>query len=309
MKNCGTQIPEKRRLIYILAPSYTGSTLLTLLLSNHKDISTIGELKATARGDLDTYLCSCGSLQRECNFWKRLTEEMQKAGARFDLNNFGTHFEAESILCDRLLCAGVRSRPFERARTLMLRFFPGCRNQLYGILDQNRRIIELVCSLQGGKMFLDGSKDPIRLKLLALANYWSLKVIYLIRDGRGATNSYMGHTGVSMEAAAREWRRTHAECDKVLRGFRENATLTIHYEDLCMKPRETLAKVYRFLGLETNGEAVRCDLRERHIMGNSMRLKSTDQIKLDERWKSALTPKDLKTFDRIAGKLNRLYGY
>jgi hypothetical protein len=38
MKKCGAQIPEKRRLIYILAPSYTGSTLLTLLLSNHKDI-------------------------------------------------------------------------------------------------------------------------------------------------------------------------------------------------------------------------------------------------------------------------------
>jgi Sulfotransferase family len=234
---------------------------------------------------------------------------MQKAGARFDLSNFGTHFGTDSALCDHLLRAGVRSRPFESARMLMLRLLPPFRDRLYGILEQNRRIIELICSLQEGDVFLDGSKDPIRLKLLALANYWSVKVIYLIRDGRGATNSYMGHTGVSMDAAAREWRRTHAECDRVLRNFCEDAKLTIHYEDLCMKPRETLARVYRFLGLEADGEAVRCDLRQRHIMGNSMRLKSADQIKLDERWKNALTQRDLETFDRIAGKVNRLYGY
>ena len=47
---------ERPRLLYILAPSYSGSTLLTYLLSQHDAIATVGELKATSRGDLDTYI-------------------------------------------------------------------------------------------------------------------------------------------------------------------------------------------------------------------------------------------------------------
>ncbi len=48
----------KIRLIYILAASHSGSTLLSLLLGSHPEITTIGELKATSLGDPDQYRCS-----------------------------------------------------------------------------------------------------------------------------------------------------------------------------------------------------------------------------------------------------------
>ena len=72
MKKQCKSLQERGDLVYILAPSYTGSTLLTFLLAQHKSIATIGELKATAREDLETYRCSCGSLMRKCHFWKTL---------------------------------------------------------------------------------------------------------------------------------------------------------------------------------------------------------------------------------------------
>lgn len=194
---------ELRDLVYILAPSYTGSTLLTFLLSRHEDIATIGELKATARTDLDEYLCSCGVLQRECKFWKSVTEKMQKAGTNFVLEDFGTHFRADSLLCDRLLRSGVRSRYFEAIRDSFLRLLPNCRRQLHNILERNRQLIDIICELQEAEIYLDGSKDAIRLRLLNSAGLWNMKVIYLIRDGRGATNSYMRHYDVPMETAAR----------------------------------------------------------------------------------------------------------
>ncbi len=40
-----------------------------------------------------------------------------------------------------------------------------------------------------------------------------------------------------------------------------------------------------------------------------MRMDSTSTIRLDERWRSHLTPADLKAFDDVAGDLNRSYGY
>jgi hypothetical protein len=48
---------------------------------------------------------------------------------------------------------------------------------------------------------------------------------------------------------------------------------------------------------------------EHHVLGNGMRLDPTSEIRLDQRWKSVLSPADLPVFDSVAGKLNRRYGY
>ena len=40
-----------------------------------------------------------------------------------------------------------------------------------------------------------------------------------------------------------------------------------------------------------------------------MRLKSTSEIRLDEKWRKTLSPEDLAVFDRVAGPMNRKYGY
>ena len=45
------------------------------------------------------------------------------------------------------------------------------------------------------------------------------------------------------------------------------------------------------------------------VVGNGMRLDSTPEIRLDERWKSALTKDDLAVFNRVAGAMNRRCGY
>lgn len=300
---------ERRDLIYILAPSYTGSTLLTFLLAKHREIATIGELKATARGDLSTYPCSCGAPQRECAFWKRVAEEMQQAGASFTLEDFGTHFRSDSPVSDRLLRAGIRGRFFERTRSSLLRLLPGSLRCRQSILERNRQLIEVICRLQGGNVFLDGSKDPVRLKHLCSAAYWNVKAIYLIRDGRGATNSYMRHYGVPMKTAAREWCRVHQECDRMVRELGDQACLTIHYEDLCTRPRETLGRIYAFLRLEADLSDLHFRASEQHILGNEMRLRSIEEISLDEKWRNTLTQEDLQAFEQIAGNTNRLYGY
>ena len=46
------------RLVYILAASHSGSTLLAMLLGSHPDVCTVGELKATSLGNVEEYLCS-----------------------------------------------------------------------------------------------------------------------------------------------------------------------------------------------------------------------------------------------------------
>ena len=298
-----------RDLVYILAPSYTGSTLLTFLLAQCPEIATVGELKATSRGDLNEYCCSCGQLQRACEFWQQVATEMHKCDPTFTLEDFGTHFRADPYVCDRVLRAGVRGRAFEATRALMLNYWPGCRTRFDAIGRRNRQLIEVLCGLQGGEIFLDGSKDPNRLKFLIASGYWDIKAIYLIRDGRGATSSYMRHYGVSMDIAAREWRRVHQECDRVVENLDRGKYMEVRYEELCTKPEQTLGAIYAFLGLGKAGSETAWQSSENHIMGNQMRFNSTSEIVLDEKWRNTLRQQDFVTFDAIAGDLNQAYGY
>ncbi len=46
-----------------------------------------------------------------------------------------------------------------------------------------------------------------------------------------------------------------------------------------------------------------------HVLGNSIRLESQQEIRLDDRWKTSLSRQDLAEFERIAGRRNRSYGY
>ncbi len=297
-------------LAYILSPSYSGSTLLTFLLGAHPNVATVGELKTTAMGDVDQYVCSCGTKIRRCPFWQKVTRELGRRGVPFEVGEFGTHFRFESgSLANRLLGARFRGPAFEKLRDVGLQLMPAHRREFRAILEKNRALVEIISTIQQGTVFLDSSKDPLRLKYLLASGYWDFKVIHLIRDGRATASSYMKHHRVAMEVAAREWRRTHEECRRMLSKVPTDAQLTVHHEDLCRDPHALLDSIFGFLGIDA-GAAVH-DFRsiEHHIVGNYMRLGASSEIKLDEKWRTTTTSPDLEVFDRIAGEANRRFGY
>lgn len=295
---------------YILSPSYSGSTLLTFLLAGHPEVATIGELKASAMGDVDSYVCSCGMRIRECSFWQRVGEELAHRRLSFDLSDFGTRFRLpKRPLADRFMRSRFRGRVFESARDLALRVLPGARRGYRRIIDRNRTLSEVILHIQGGTIFLDGSKEPIRLKYLLGSAFCDIKVIYLIRDGRGTANSYMKHYSTSMPTAAREWRLTHEAIDRLVSCLPAGSWIKVHYEELCRDADGTLASIFAFLGLDAARAVRDYQSVEHHILGNSMRLRGTSEIRLDEKWKATLTPTDIETFQRLAGDLNRRYGY
>lgn len=297
-------------LAYIVSSSYSGSTLLTFLLATHPQIGTIGELKATARGDVGQYYCSCGKLIRQCEFWQRVGEELARKGVPFDIADFGTHFHcASSRFADRLLRAAVRGTVFEMLRKVGLKGLPATRRQFQKILDKNRAVIDTVLKLQQADVFLDGSKDPIRLKYMLDSDYWNIKVIFLIRDGRGAANSYMKHHGVDMKTAAIEWQRCNEEAENILHGLDKSQWIEVRYEGLCKETEKTLVRLFDFLGLDPNKRTQDFCSVENHVLGNDMRMNTTSQIRLDEKWKSALTDEELRIFDFEADKMNRRYEY
>ncbi len=299
----------RRSLVYIMSHSFSGSTLLTYLLGTHPEIATIGELKATSMGDIEKYTCSCSKLITQCSFWLELNQRMVQYGYLFSFDSFGTNYRVDSCVCDSLMRATVRNPWFEVLRKMFFWLLPQCHQKRNDITAQCDAIISIICKLQEGNVFLDGSKDPIRLKHYLDADRWNIKVISLVRDGRGVANSFLKHKNVTMQKAIDEWLHTTKEVAYVNNMLAADQVMHIKYEDLCNRPDSTMQSLYDFIGIEANKGQLEFRNSENHILGNSMRLNSTSEIRYDDKWRKLLSAEQLALFEQQAGSLNRRLGY
>jgi sulfotransferase family protein len=327
----GKRMSYKIPLVYILAASHSGSTLLAMLLGSHPEVCTVGELKATNLGDPDRYRCSCRELIRKCLFWTGISHDLALRGFPFDIVRAGTHFDVESAYAHRLLRPLHRGTILEAIRDTALALSPTWRRELPRIQSLNAALAECILARTGKRVLVDSSKIGLRLKYLLRNPALDVRVIRLIRDGRAVALTYTdparyadasdpalrgGGTGSSRDGerlplarAAREWRRGNEEADAILRRLPHSRWTEVRYEALCARPDETLHRVLTFLGLTS--ASVWRDFRsvEHHVIGNGMRLDSNEAIRLDNSWVSALSPRDLDLFDSLAGDVNRRLGY
>ena len=304
-------VHNKPTLWYILAPSYSGSTLLTLLLAQHKEIATVGELNFDNRKrDMDTYVCSCGDKLKECAFWKNVSDICAERGVSFSVENFDTTFHSEFWLTDRILRTTYKSRAFSVAKTWLMRCIPGATETLNEKIERIYEIGQAIRLAQNGEVLLDASKHPGRLYHFMQSGFWDIKVIYLTRDGRGVTRSNMSNQNLTFNSAMKQWRRAASELHRCWNLVPETDGIHIKYEDLCSDPTEILSRIYSKFGMaELNDRDVSNVVQDQHILGNRMRLTSNLEVNLDEKWRSDLSRHQLAEFDRVAGRLNLNIGY
>lgn len=320
-------------LVYLLAASHSGSTLLAMLLGAHPEICSVGELKLTSLGDIRHYRCGCGELITGCPFWSAVAARLRAEGVAFELGAASTDYAAgASARARRLLSPLHRSRPLEWVRDAALALTPGWRAHLAERQASNAALAAAVLDLSGRRVIVDSSKIGIRLKFLLRNPRFDIKVVRLTRDGRAVSLTYMdpfafadakrpelrggGHGGhrdaerLPMDRAAREWRRANEEADAICRTLAPSQVARVRYEDLCASPDATLARLFDFIGVEPldRGQLLAAP-QQRHVVGNGMRLDWDGSVRLDERWRGVLDASALAEFDKVAGPLNRRLGY
>lgn len=321
-------------LAYILAPSHSGSTLLSMLLGSHPQIATIGEISLSpeAMGDLERYRCSCGQPIRECVFWHKVKQGMAERGCEFNLDRAGTNYRSvQSRYARRLLRPLHRGTPFELFRDAALALSPTWRKALPEVHRRNAALAATVMEITRAKVIVDSSKVGLRLKYLLRNPQLNIKVLRLIRDGRAVALTYMDPAGfadakdparraggmggdrekerLSMAQAAYEWRRCVEEAECILRRLNKSQWTDVRYEDYCNDPDGTLRRLQQFLGVDPGRQPEAFRSVEQHVVGNGMRLDTVSEIRLDQRWRTTLTDQDLRAFDEVAGQVNRRYGY
>jgi len=316
--------------VYLLAASHSGSTLLALLLNGHPDLCSVGELKVNSLGDVTRYRCSCGNFILECPFWTAVTRDMRREGFDFSIEHTGTDFGGtDSAFAKRLLRPLHRGPVLEALRDALLFTVPGWSAHVRRVQAANAALMRTVLASAGKARIVDSSKIAGRLKYLLSNPSLDVRVVRLIRDGRAVALTYVdparfadssrperrgGGMGgdreserLDMAAASHEWRRSQEEAAAVLRRLDSSRWTQLRYEDLCRDPGKELGRVFSFLGVAAATVTLRGT--EHHVVGNGMRLDDTREVRLDERWRQALGPAELETFERVAGETNRRLGY
>lgn len=172
--------PEKIRMIYITGGGHSGSTILSFILGTAPEVFNAGELKFfNAHQDLRNkriqYMkntCSCGEEALECPFWENVEERIEHP-----LNIFH-----QTSIKERLWLALKILLPFYH--------FPLSEKKSDDYF-LSETIRQEACQIKPSTSYLlDASKNLARLVYLNSHQSFNLKVIFLIRDGRGFVNSY-----------------------------------------------------------------------------------------------------------------------
>jgi sulfotransferase family protein len=320
------------RLVYILAASHSGSTLLAMLLGAHPEVCSVGELKCTSMRNIERYRCSCGMPILQCPFWRDVRGALERRGVTFDMSNARTDVRAIATTFEKRLLSPLHRGPWlELLRDAGLALSPGWRSRLREHQARNLALAQAVLARSGKQVLVDSSKIAVRLKYLLRAPGFDIRVIRLVRDGRAVALTYTnpaefadavdpvlreGGCGgnrawqrVPMATAAREWRRSNEEAATILASMDRSRWTDLRYEDLCADPQSALKRLFLFIDVDAALGTLRFRDTEHHVVGNGMRLDTTSEIRMDDRWTRALSRQQLDTFGSVAGALNRQLGY
>jgi len=294
-----------KSIVYIASDDRSGSTLLDLLLGNHGEVISVGEIRRLFQCLNETKeVCMCGAPLRECPFWKRVEGEY---GAPLG-----------SLRTSVYDIAGVRGKlvklilmlPLSRKYLLMLLNRLGKTGSCIQIAENIIELYGVISRIAGAQVVVDSSKEPFQLKSIYLLDPDRLKVVILYRDGRGVALSRIKR-GIPVEVAVRRWVKANRRIHCMSLGIPSTKILKIQYENLCREPQKTMEDLCRFIGIDFRESQTELMKWLRHNIGGSpMKFdKTSTEISLDEKWRSEMDSRSLQVFDRIGGKLNRTLGY
>lgn len=298
----------KLPLIYIHAASHSGSTMLASQLARHPEVASVGELAGTQYRSRPGYQCSCGAELERCAFWREVSAAMARRGYAYSATTAQTDIRnAPTALARRLLVPRHRGPLLEALRGAGLALVPGARAHLERHQRLMAALVESVLECTGKPVLVDSSKSGVQLKYHLQNPRLAVKLIWLVRDGRGVARSIARNQRTSLEQGAYEWRRRNEEAAAIVRGLDPAGWIQVRYEALCAEPAPTLERLWRFIGVAP--ERVNGAAGELHVLGHGSRLKGPAPIRVNEGWRSELSAQDLRQFDGVAGALSRELGY
>ena len=309
-------VPDRKLpYLYIAGASFSGSTLLAFLLNAHPQMVSLSEVWGVLKHEqiepIENYRCSCGERLVDCRFYRALERRIRQLGSDFELDDWGTRFELfRNIYLQRIATRPLKSDLLESLRAGVVNALPGVAAKKRTVAERNLHFAQATLELSGKKLFVDAQKDAARIRFLAEIDGIDLRVVHLVRDARAGAASYMKHNPKNdAQRGAQRWRNANRTAHYARRHLSDDRWMLLRYDDLCADPQGTVDRIASFAGLEPAPLPSDFYSVEHHIVGNSMRLGGSSEIRPDQSWKQRLSEAEVKKIGAVAGADNRAFGF
>jgi hypothetical protein len=278
----------------------SGTTLLSVLLNSHSDISQGPELHFNGKKipNLGSYILECN---KEMSADRRASVSELKPGVQFiyRCERFGI---SRSVLCDLIQLAR------DTLKTDLINFEDRC----------------FLIQLMGNHLAKVDKKTRFGFKIMReisnITKYGEVwpgaSFTHIIRDGRDVAASHLASKYSwgygDIENAAHGWVRiiTKARATSVGYRYRE-----IEYENLVSNLEEEMRRLIAWLGEEWDERILAHELQEHSVIKSKVSHYSKQQVRQPvntnaiQRYKTILTAKQIQVFEAIAGDLLQDLGY
>lgn len=269
--------------VYILGAGHCGSTLLSLLLNGHSRMLALSEVRKIHKFIRDTERPD-GPNPLDDVLW-------QKVRHRYEWM-YETEFDELHL-----------EHPSWKA------FSGWSRERLQAWVDPYVQLLRTIVRESGCDILVDSSKSWQQLYLLQRSGRVRIKVVHALRDGRAVLHSY-NRKYHDFRVSFGQWVKPTAMAAVLRPLFASRDWHEVRYEALSTAPEETLTQLCQFLDTEFEPEMLRFRSHPWFgIGGNRMAHDTSEEIRLDEKWRRDLSRRDRLLFGLLGGALNRYYGY
>ena len=316
--------PTRTRVLSIVGPGRSGTTILGNILGEVEGITNAGEMRwLWRRGLMEQRPCGCGLPPVQCPRWSAVLERFWRERTR-DARVDGLPAAIGSIL------TAQRQVLLRRNRLRAIASATG-RDTTWEALRYMRDVTALLCtSLAEGtesRLIVDTSKLAHLAALLAGADEIDHYVLHVVRDPRAVAFSWRrpkpvpvaggGTTPMATQGTRTSvgfWTENCAGAELLRRHVPHHRWLFLRYEDFVASPKARVDEVLDFLSVPADGPFVSGDtvrLGTNHTLaGNPNRFRTgLVRISDDDEWRSRMSRRDQRVIAAATLPFLLRYGY
>jgi hypothetical protein len=220
------------KVIFIAGSGRTGSTLLSILMSQNPDCFNLGQIRDIHIGIRDNGICSCGDRFLDCSFWSvvlnKIYGENYVDGVRTDLRYF-RQFAGDAV--EENVWSNIKEK--EQMCSTYKAF-----------LKNLRRKYETCAEVSGKTILVDSSKSPELALALSLIPEIDLYILNLVRHPGAVAVSWLNKTKSISDTAqyCRLWKQRQRQL-ACLAAVNPEKYKLVYYEKLAAQPVTTLDEI------------------------------------------------------------------